>query len=270
MSAIRIFVGAAANSEDLESLAVLDFSIRKHASVPVDFNIMRLDNDEESPFFAGRWDTGDWATPFSGFRWAVPALCHFEGRAIYCDSDIVFLADIADLWRQDMGDKIALAKGGNESWRFCVTLWNCEAAAPFAKILEATHKRTGHRDLVRMFKSRKDVGRFAGNWNCIDGEDYVSLDDPDIKALHYSSEAHQPHLVHALPRLEAEGGRHWFDGKVKPHWRKDVQDLFDRTLAEALASGVKLDDYRPKAEFGRYRKASQRDYRSHKWAPAGA
>jgi len=37
-------------------------------------------------------------TAFSAWRWWVPELYGHEGRAIYLDSDIVLLADIAELW----------------------------------------------------------------------------------------------------------------------------------------------------------------------------
>ena len=37
-------------------------------------------------------------TPFSFARFAPPALCGFEGRAIYCESDMLALGDIAELW----------------------------------------------------------------------------------------------------------------------------------------------------------------------------
>ena len=37
-------------------------------------------------------------TGFSAWRWWVPELYGWEGRTIYLDSDIVLLADIAELW----------------------------------------------------------------------------------------------------------------------------------------------------------------------------
>jgi len=60
----------------------------------------------------GTWRVGDavdagwvnnrsWGTPFTGFRFAVPELCHFEGKAIYLDADMLVLGDIAELWEQE-------------------------------------------------------------------------------------------------------------------------------------------------------------------------
>lgn len=41
---------------------------------------------------------GSWGTGFSGFRFAIPELCGFAGKAIYLDADMLLLGDIAELW----------------------------------------------------------------------------------------------------------------------------------------------------------------------------
>ncbi len=273
---IRLFVGAAANSDDLESLAVLEHSLRKHASLPVEFGVMRLSKDPESPFYSdggAGWQTEAWSTPFSGFRWIVPELCHWEGRAIYLDSDFIIRADIAELWGQDMRGKALLGKGGVESWRFCCALWDCAAAAQFKSQLSQARGRGGHSQCQSFFRASIATGAFDGAWNVIDGEDFADIRDPRIKALHYSSEQHQPHLKHALPRLVDAGEDHWFvatGGRPKPHWRADVQDLFDDELAEAIAAGYKPELYAPAEPFGAYPIQSHANYRPNRWAPRGA
>jgi hypothetical protein len=271
---IRVFVGCAANGEDLESQAVLEHSLRKHASRPVDIVWMRLDRTPGSAFFSDGprgWQTQNWSTPFSGFRWAVPELCGFRGRAIYCDSDVIFLADAAELWDQAFQPgKVVLAKGGEDSWRFCVCLWDCAAAAAYVKPLKLLMREPGaHRAMIERYRNAPFVQPFEGNWNCIDLEDYGDLSNPEIKVLHYSSEAHQPHLRHAVPRLKAQRRRHWFDGQMKPHWRFEVEELFDAVLKEAIEAGYTLDRYEPEQLFGAYRKMSHaKGYRSHRFAPA--
>lgn len=40
---------------------------------------------------------GAWGTPFSCFRYAIPELCDFEGRAVYLDADMLVLADVREL-----------------------------------------------------------------------------------------------------------------------------------------------------------------------------
>jgi len=228
---IRVFVGCAPNHEDAESQAVLEYTIRKHASQPVEITWMRLTNDRRSPFFVHRWDTSTWATPFSGFRYAVPALCGYEGCAIYMDSDVIVQADVAELAALPARGFGVVARASN---RLCVSLWNC-GALPTALPLDAI--RVGGRAplTVRPFPSDQQ-------WNVLDGERY-ELDDPRVKAIHYTSMPHQPHLGRAMRRLKCAGRSHWFDGKPTRHWRADLLELFDRLFHEAHEAGYTVDRY---------------------------
>lgn len=265
---IRVFVGCAANGEDIESQIVLEHSIRRHCSRDVEITWMQLSRNPESPF-AG-WRTDNWSTPFSGFRWAVPELCGFVGRAIYMDSDVIVRADLAELWDTPIEiGKIVVAKGGEHGWRFCVSLWDCALAKKYIPRLQYLKSDPdSHRNMINMLrKNSMFVQPFTnGNWNCIDGEDYENIDDPDIKILHYSSEAHQPQLRYAINRLHNQGQRHWFDGKIKSHWRPEIEELFDREFQHAQLNGYQIDAYKPAAMYGEYVKKSEKNYRSHQWA----
>src|SRR3546814_10399287 len=95
------------NDCDLEQMMVLEHSLRQHASLPVDINWMQLSSDPQSFWYSDSgipagWHTERWATPFSGFLWAVPAYCGYEGRAIYMDTATLVPDDIAALWRAQM------------------------------------------------------------------------------------------------------------------------------------------------------------------------
>jgi hypothetical protein len=273
---IKIFVGCAANHDDAESQMVLEHSLRSRSSSELEITWMKLSRVITSPFYSERssgWQTQLWATPFSGFRWAVPELCSFQGRAIYMDSDCVALSDIADLWSQAfLPGKVVMAKGGEDSWRYCVALWDCEAArAQLPSVKAMMADRMAHKNLMTKFKENQTIVQpFEGNWNCVDGEDYSDLSDPAIKVLHYSSEAHQPHLKYAVPRMTKAGRRHWFDGRVQVHWRRDVIDLFEREYQAALNAGYRVEDYTKDPVFGTYDKASQANYRTNRWGAAGA
>lgn len=48
------------------------------------------------PGFAWK-QRGAWGTPFSGFRFAVPEMCKFQGRALYLDADMLVRADVREL-----------------------------------------------------------------------------------------------------------------------------------------------------------------------------
>lgn len=250
---ICLFVGCASANEDLESQAVLEWSIRKHTDRPLEITWMQLSRDPASPFYsdgARGWQTQTWTTPFSGLRWAVPELCGFEGRAIYTDSDVIFRADIGELWDQPMpAGKMAIAKGGQ---RLCVSLWDCSAARaylPTPRQLRADSRI--HRALMGKFGGMPVVQPFlGGDWNVLDLEPF-DLANPRVKALHYTGIPTQLQLKHALPRLAREGGRHWYGGPARQHPRADLQRLFDKLLEEATTHGFGIERYR-REPFGEY------------------
>lgn len=259
---IRVFVGCAANHEDLESQSVLEHSIRKNTKRDVEITWMKLTRDPVSPFYSEPekglgWNHSGWATPFTGFRWAIPSICDYKGKAIYSDSDVLFKADIGEFWDQVFSPgAMIMAKGGYHSWRFCVSLWNCELAAKwiphYTKLMKDPQSAKNMHAMIK--KNSALMQPFRGNWNCLDGEKYESLDHPDIKAIHYTSMPHQPHLGHAIPRLQGHGKEHWFKGEVKDHWRKDLIELFDKELTEAANNGFPPGLYMQEPEFGPYNK----------------
>src|SRR5919198_1191484 len=98
---IRVFVGA--DESQLVAAAVLEYSIRKHASRPVEFTTM-IDLEVPVPKDkANRARTG-----FSFYRFLIPKLCGFEGRALYLDCDMQVFADMAELWNIPFGDQKVL------------------------------------------------------------------------------------------------------------------------------------------------------------------
>jgi hypothetical protein len=56
---------------------------------------------------------------------------------------------------------------------------------------------------------------------------------------------------------------HWFDGKIMPHPREDLTELFDQYYQEAIAAGYHPENYRIEP-FGDFSKASQIHYRGNK------
>lgn len=262
---IRLFVGCDPNDCDLEQMMVLEYSARKHCSLPIDIEWMRLSRDPASFWHAdpgeGRgWRTQAWATPFSGFRWGVPAFCGYEGRAIYLDTDMVVLCDLAELWRMPLdAGKVLTGKGRKTSWRFCVTVWDCAAARSHLPSIERLRAEPdSHQRMMRYFSGHPElIESMHSDYNNIDGEGKPLH---AIRILHYSDMGTQFSHKYAFPRLEREGRRHWFDGRVLPHPRADLAELFDACYREALSAGYALDDYRSPSPFGDMMKATQRDY----------
>jgi len=257
---IRVFIGCPANDEDLESQAVLEYTLRKHASRELTIEWMKLSRDPVSFWYsdahAGKgWLTRGWATPFSAFRWGVPARCGFEGKAIYLDIDMIVMSDIVELWETPFNTgSFCIAKNDHT---FCCTLFDCARARKALPGVERIKREYGlYAHLRRAFRpGQVQLFSYGQNWNCLDGENYESIRDPEIKIVHCTSIPTQPQLRHALPRLKKQGRNHWSNQPSRRHWRKDIEELFDSTLVEAYAAGFTLDRYQSREMFGEYHRA---------------
>ena len=265
---IKVFVGCDPNNCDLEQMMVLDYSIHKHTSAPVEIVWMQLSKDPQSFWYSNPktgegWNTTKWPTPFSGFRWAIPEYCDFSGRAIYMDADVIILDDLAELWHHPIeGKSIVAAKTKADMTRLCTCVWDCSNAkgiiAPVAN-LRADAK--SHKKMMKLLKSKPAlIEPYQDSYNCVDGED---LAIEDIKILHYSDMGTQFSHKHSLPRLSEEGSTHWFDGEIMPHPRQDLTELFESYYNEALANGYQLENYRVK-DFGDFPKKTQLNYTGNK------
>lgn len=266
---IRIFSACAPDGLDAESQVVVEHSFKSRSSQPVEITWMRLTRDRHSPFYsdgAGRgWNTSNWATPFSWFRYAIPEICGFEGRAIYCDSDVMALDDVDKLWSADIPKgKAFLAKS---TQRLCVTLFDCAAMRrhlPPLKVMQS--QGPGHRGWRDGAWAPFPAGQ---NWNCVDGEG-LAVGDPTVKCVHFSDIATQPQLPLALRRLAAEGRKHWFEGALVDHPRPDLVEVFNRELEAAYASGLTLKQFYQEPPYGKIVKRNLSVYRGGPRLAAGA
>lgn len=259
-----VFIGCDPNDCDLEQMMVLEYSLRKHASIPVHIEWMRLSRDPASFWHSNGagvgWNTECWATPFSAFRWGIPAFCNFQGRAFYSDADVLYLSDIAEIWHHPMEEgKAILASGIGKDLRLGEMLWDCEAAAHFLPPLEELHRdRHGHKKMQQFFEQHPEyVESLAPEYSNLDGDD---LPLEALKALHYSDMGSQFSHRFSLPRLQSENRCHWFDGKIYSHYRDDLRELFEQYYHEALAAGYTLEQYRNPQLFGHFNKQSQKQY----------
>lgn len=266
-SPIRVFCACAPDGQDAESQAVVEHSLKKFASRDVEITWMRLSRDPASPFYSDRgrgWDTRNWATPFSWFRWAIPELCRFEGRAIYCDSDVMFLDDVAKLFDAPMPKgKVIMAR---EPRRLCVSLWDCAAAKRHLVPISVMQKNGPPRGWVQLAWTPFPAGE---NWNCLDG-DGLSIGDPSIKCVHFTDIATQPQTPMSIKRLKKEGRQHWFEGKLVAHPRPDLVAQFDAMYREAVAAGFTLDRYAQDPPYGKVVKRDLTEYRGGPRLAAGA
>ncbi len=172
---IRVFVGTDERMQKAE--AVLEHSIRKHTPVPVDITWMRAGEPGFDDWNMGRKPgkpyTAGWATDFTNFRFAVPELAGFEGKAIYLDADMMVLRDLRHLLaKASLSDcpwvcpglrtevsVIDCSKFGWENWPYLHEMresgWS---STHYIKRLQDQHMIDG-----------KTIG---GEWNCCDGRGY--------------------------------------------------------------------------------------------------
>ena len=250
---IRLFVGTDGTNCDLESQMVLEYSVRKHASQPV--QIVWMQQAAQGPYAGWRCASG--RTPFTHFRWSLPGMCAYQGKAIYTASDFVFLADIAELWDQDVPGVFLSKQPKQHLGKLCCLLFDCAKAYGHVPDLPTLRKMPDPQGgLTKYFKEHPDLSSgFAGNWNALDG-DGMELGDPRMKAIHYTRMEHQFHLKYAGPRLAAEGRTHWYTGPTFAHPRPELQAMFDQLYAEAIEAGYTVEQYRVDAFTG----AQRRDF----------
>lgn len=117
--AIKVFIGSHKRFARCEP--VIEYSIRKYASEPVDIQFLRPDR-------YGCPETG--CTGFSRMRWEIPRICNHKGYAIYLDVDMILMTDIKELWdmRQE-GKCLTMMDGSTE-----VMVMDCNYASKLAYI----------------------------------------------------------------------------------------------------------------------------------------
>ncbi|MGH1357258.1 MAG: glycosyltransferase [Burkholderiaceae bacterium] len=122
-SPIKIFVGS--DHAQVAGLKVLEYSIKKHASMSVEVQLIDDTGLPEPSAAENRSRTG-----FSFARFRIPQLCNYQGRGIYLDADMLVFTDIAELWTADMaGHSVLYSEQGAAGARvpqFSVMVLDCE------------------------------------------------------------------------------------------------------------------------------------------------
>lgn len=126
---IEIFLGT--QQEQILACQVLEYSIRKHASLPVKITpLFAAISQAKIAIPEPRKPENKPKTPFSFQRFAIPELMNYQGRAIYLDSDMQVFQDIAQLWYWDFqgADLLSVAPSPTSQRlpQFSVMVLNCE------------------------------------------------------------------------------------------------------------------------------------------------
>jgi lipopolysaccharide biosynthesis glycosyltransferase len=222
---IRLFIGSSPKNSIEEK--VFRYTLQKYTNSPIEINVIDGTTGSVTTMGTGSVKTLPThlvnrikgATAFSMARWAIPEWCGYQGRAIYCDSDQLALADLSTLWTSDLqGATLAIvpAKQAKSSRHFfkdflkdyvnteetyyltSVMLMDCEKAAVWSlkslvDSLDCQNFSLG--DLMYVSSAFRDhfnltVANLPSEWNHLD---YV---DRSSKIVHFSDLTTQPWRFH--------------------------------------------------------------------------
>lgn len=221
MDTIQIFIGSEPGNQDAE--ITLEHSIIKTTSGPFKIHWM----SEGIPCSIWQhWNKGrshnvqntnqGWKTNFSAFRWTIPELCNFQGKAIYLDVDQIILKDIRQMWELPIDDYSYLAIN---NVRTDVMLLNCSKFnqswwPSIQKMKPSGHSQKYYRQLV---EKNTEVGTLDKIYNCLDGHEFSE----NTRLVHYTKMSTQPWKP--FPQSI----------NYKPHENKIMQEIWDSSFKEA-------------------------------------
>ncbi len=179
----RVFIG----TEDAQWLAteILKHSIQRRSSEKYEFKeLKQLPLNLKRKMFTG----------FSFYRFAIPEICGFQGRALYLDADIVVQCDLKELFEIDMQNHGVLSKVDPEvnGYFTSVLIMDCSKLTDW-KINEwvtlinagiANYRETMTGNTSSLWN--KDFGPLEDKWNDMDRW------NEQTKILHYTWVPTQP------------------------------------------------------------------------------
>ena len=201
---IKVFIGSGEASLIERKVAI--YSLRKHTQGQLDIYVFNgthnaIELNDREPYLAPlslrlKYQN---VTEFSLYRFLIPQICNYQGKAIWIDSDTVCLADIAELFDTPLNDYDFLAKAqaynrsANNLWGLSVMLIDCEKARFDLETYydEIERKLYTYQDFSCMSPAFLNyhpfkVGQLDPNWNVFD---YC---DANTKLLHYTNLNTQP------------------------------------------------------------------------------
>jgi len=155
---------------------------------------------------------GAWGTPFSAFRFAIPELCGFQGRAVYLDVDMLVLGDVAEF----LSMPIASGYRSISLQRTDVSVINCAWFKdkawwpPLNKMKASGWVTFSYCELLRWGKAIDPT--LDPRWNVCDRMDRTA--DPglrDAKLLHYTVVPTQVNRPYAGVTYSPHPWKSWVD-----------------------------------------------------------
>lgn len=281
IESLKIFIGT--DQSQVVAHRVLEYTIRKHATVPVQITPML--NFEfpapTKPEFAPR-------TAFSYSRFIIPELAGYQGRALYLDADMVVFASVEELTEIPFGDQTVLLSTPPRT-----ELWDSHdteylgSRSVAVMLLDCDRLRWDATEIVRGLDEGKYTYAELMSDMCIVGPDGVGeripaewnhlehYDPGRTRLLHYTVVPSQPWKVRGNPleHLWLDAYREALDAGALPlseveagvaagHIRPDLlEDLPARVAAQRNWA---ITGPRPGTTWGRVRRRAGRLARAMK------
>jgi lipopolysaccharide biosynthesis glycosyltransferase len=201
---IKVFIGSGEASRLERKVAI--YSLRKHTQRELDIYVLNgthnaIELNDAEPMLAPMSLNIKYRniTEFSLYRYLIPQLCNYEGKAIYIDSDTICLTDISQLFDTSLNDCDFLAKKdaythqGIDLWGLSVMLINCQKCrfdleAIYEGIAKGLYTETDFSCMSPAFLAHHSykIGELDTQWNNFD------CYDKNTKLIHYTNLYTQP------------------------------------------------------------------------------
>lgn len=165
---------------------------------------------------------GAWGTPFSCFRFAVPELCGFTGRAVYLDADMLVLGDVRELleMRLQAGFKTISFQRTDVAVIDCEWFRNRQDWWPTIAKMKPSGRITWH--YCEMLRQHGGIApTLDPAWNTCDTP-YKAPPDPGVasaKLLHYTTVPTQPYKPYPTVQYTQHPWKSWVE-----EWNKTLKD----------------------------------------------
>ncbi len=201
---IRVFIGSGEAS--LLERKVLIYSLCTHTQRPLDIYVLNgthnaVELNDQEPFLAPMSLRVKYrnVTEFSLYRYLIPQLCNYQGRAIYLDSDTICLTDIGQLFDTPLDGCDFLAKSeaytqlGTQLWGLSVMLIDCDRCrfdleSILTEIDQGKYSYTDFACMSAQFLQYRpyQIGSLDPEWNVFD------YWDANTRLIHYTNLKTQP------------------------------------------------------------------------------
>ena len=200
MSPFRVFIGW--DQREPEAYEVAKYSLVRRASVPVEVVPIKLDELRARGLYARDVDPLA-STEFTYSRFLTPTLAGFNGWALFCDCDFLWLGDVGELLgytqsakavycvQHDYRPRETTKMDGavqtvypRKNWS-SLMLFNCDHDAVRALAPEVVNRESGAYLHRMQWVADADIGALPVDWNWLEGwNEKPALGTP--KAVHFT------------------------------------------------------------------------------------